>query len=142
MTTLPGRGYTFLMPSGPGEDQKHLYILLTDKCPNNLHLAVSIQSVYPGEYYDPACVFAGGEHPFVTHLSWVAYHRAALLSHSKIAAMVENFEYRLKSPASEQMLRRIEAGLFVSKRASKKIRLYYQENKAAPDSADDPPDTA
>src|SRR5580698_1532336 len=104
MTPPPRRGMTFLVPSGPGEDQKHLYVVLTDACSNGNHLAVPIQSVYPGEYHDSTCLLKEGDHPFVTHLSWVAYHRAEFLSHDLLIRQFEDFAYILKAPISEDVL--------------------------------------
>jgi hypothetical protein len=128
MTITPGRGLTFLVPSGPGEDQKHLHILLTDICPAGYLLAVPIQTVYAGEYYDSTCLLREGDHPFITHLSWVAYHKSVLLSSSRLIEQFTNFSYIIKDAATAELLGRVGSGLMVSKRATKKIRTYFSTN--------------
>lgn len=131
MTYLPCRGRTFLVASGPGPDQKHLFVLLTEKCPSDCHLAVCIQSVCPGEYYDETCLLREGDHSFISHLSWVAYHRAVILSHPHIIEAVSSFSYLIKEDATDDVLIRIGSGLLLSKRATRKIKTYYAANIVA-----------
>lgn len=133
MTITPCRGMTFLVPSGPGEDQRHLHILLTDKCVAGRHLAIPVRTVYPGEYYDPTCLLREGDHQFITHITWVSYHQAFFPSSLSLLQQFENFTYIIKASASEELLNRVSAGIFSSKRASKKIRAYFLVNAATDD---------
>src|SRR5262245_33850095 len=71
MTYRPYRGGTLLVPSGP--TGMHLFVILTNRCTNKFHLLVSITSIKEGKRYDPACTFAGGEHPFITKPAYVFY---------------------------------------------------------------------
>ena len=71
MTYVPYKGGTLLVPSGPSG--MHLFTILTNRCDDGFHLLVSITSIREGIAYDPACVFAGDEHPFTKHPSHVFY---------------------------------------------------------------------
>jgi hypothetical protein len=130
MTITPERGSAFLVNSGPGEDQKHLYIVLTQKCEFCLHLAVPIQTVYPGEYYDQTCLLRPGDHPFITHLSCIAYHRSVIMRHCAIITEFKDFSYLIKEPVSGELLEKICNGVSESKRTSKRIRTYFSMNSA------------
>ena len=128
MTYQPIKSSCLLVPSGPATDGKHLHVIVTNRCSNNCHLVTSIQTVYPGEYSDPACVLQAGAHPFVTHLSWVAYHRCGIWDHNKIIDQVDNFAYLIKPLASSVMVESIIEGFAVSRRATPIIKRYLAAN--------------
>lgn len=65
---------TLLVPSGP--TGMHLFVIITNPCPNGFHLLLPISSVKAGIAHDEACVFDGGEHPFVDRKSFVLYRAA------------------------------------------------------------------
>jgi uncharacterized phage-associated protein len=133
MTIIPERGMAILVPSGPGEDQKHLHVILSPVCVSGCHLVVPIQTVYPGEYYDQTCLLHEGDHPFITHLSWVAYRHSHALLHSGMIKEFANFTYIVKDPVGKDLLDRICGGLFISPRASKKIQKYFLSTSTQPD---------
>lgn len=56
----------------------HLHVVVTNECSESSFLFVPITTIYPGKYFDTACVFAGGEHDFIVHPSYVDYSRAQL----------------------------------------------------------------
>lgn len=130
MIPAPCKGRCFLVPSGPKEDGKHLYVIITNKCEHDCYLLVSISSVEPGEYYDPACLLRGGEHPFISHLSFVAYSKAMIMPHDDIVRDINAFTFLIKTDASEEFLAKICEGTAVSKRFSPKVRRYFQANQS------------
>ena len=125
MSYIPSKGKCFLIPSGPQEDGKHLFVIITNKCPADCHLLLSISSVEPGEYYDPACLLRPGDHPFVKHLSFVMYSKAVIISHDDITKQVHDFAFLIKDDASDELVEKIRAGIPVSKRSTKKIKAYF-----------------
>jgi hypothetical protein len=125
MSYLPSKGKCFLIPSGPQEDSKHLFVIITNKCPADCHLLISISSVEPGEYHDPACFLRAGDHPFVKHLSFAVYSKAVIISHDEIIKRVGEFAFLIKEDASDEFVEKIRAGIAVSKRSTKKIKAYF-----------------
>jgi hypothetical protein len=130
MSYVPAKGKCFLIPSGPREDGKHLFVIITNKCPADCHLLLSISSVEPGEYYDPACLLHPGDHPFVKHLSSVMYSKAVVLSHDDIIKQVRDFAFLIKEDASDAFVEKIRAGIAVSKRSTKKIKAYFSTTES------------
>ena len=130
MTYEPIKGHSFLIPSGPAEDGKHLYVLLTDRCAQGTHLAISITSLDTSKYYDPTCILKQGEHPFIKHSIWVAYHKSEIFTSESIVAEVARFTYMMKEPASSELVEKMAAGISKSKRATPKIRAYYATNQS------------
>lgn len=130
MTYFPVKPKCLLVPSGPQVDGKHLYVILTNKCPKNCHLAVSIQTVYPGEYSDPACYLQGGEHRFITHRSFVAYSRLRIWEHDAIIARVTDFTYIQHDDASPDLLQKIYDGIALSKRAAPRYKAYFATTRS------------
>lgn len=88
---LPLRRATLLIPSGPATDlaRKHLFILLTDPCPESdggdkCVLMVSLSSVRPPMPYDSTCILRAGDHPFVKNDSYVVYQRSRIEAANKL----------------------------------------------------------
>lgn len=125
---VPGKSKCLLVPSGPATDGKHLYIIMTRECDEGCHLVIPVESVYPGEYYDPACLFKGGEHTFIKHLTFVSYSRARIWSIKDICRHVANFTYLLHDDATPELIAAIYEGANHSKRASKLIKSYLTAN--------------
>jgi hypothetical protein len=125
MSYLPAKGKCFLIPSGPLEDGKHLFVIVTNKCPADCHLLISRSSVEPGEYYDPACLLQAGDHPFIKHLSFVVYSKALIISHDDIIARVRDFTFLIKEDVSDTVAVKIRDGIAQSKRSTKKIKAYF-----------------
>jgi hypothetical protein len=66
-----------LVPSGTLSDpsRHHLFVLVTNACNANFHLAISISSIKSGISHDPTCIIEKDEHPFVDLRSYVVYAR-------------------------------------------------------------------
>ena len=127
MSYVPTKGKCFLIPSGPHEDGKHLFVIISNKCPADCHLLMSITSVEPGEYYDPACLLRAGDHPFIKHLSFVMYSKAVIIPHDDIVKQVRDFGFLIKEDATNEFVEKIRAGIAASKRVAKKIKAYFSE---------------
>ena len=62
MSYVPFKKGTVLIPSG---GVKHLFGIITDKCPDGEHLLVNLTSIRLGIKHDDACEVSIGEHSFV-----------------------------------------------------------------------------
>jgi hypothetical protein len=130
MSYTPSRGKCFLMPSGPDVDGKHLFVIITNKCPAGLHLLISVSSVEPGEYYDPACLLHPGDHPFLRRLSFAVYSKAVMISHDDIIKLVGDFTFLMKEDASDEFIEKIRNGIAISKRSTPKVKAYFESTNA------------
>ena len=88
---LPLRRATLLVPSGPEGDQarKHLFVLLTDPCPEvddgeKSVLLVSLSTVRDRIPHDSTCILHPDDHPFVRNISYVVYQRARIEAANKL----------------------------------------------------------
>src|SRR5258707_816716 len=127
MAFVPKRGACVLVPSGPKTGQKHLYVLITDACPDGRYLAVGIATTRQGVFHDPACEIADGEHSFVKVDSYVFYRGAIQLRESSIAHLVEKGYYTPRDDVSDALLLRICDGLKASKMIGKWAKDYYDD---------------
>lgn len=125
MSYIPTKGKSFLIPSGPQEDGKHLFVIVTNRCPADCYLLLSISSVEAGEYHDSACRLRPGDHSFIQHLSYVMYSKAVILPHDEIVKRVGDFTFLIKDDGNDEFVEKIRNGIEVSKRTSKKIRTYF-----------------
>ena len=125
----PCAGATLLMPSGNAGD--HLYIVLNDPRPFEGYgqhpcvLLVNLSSVREGMPYDAACVLAPGEHPFVTHESFVFNRYARIEQVSHVLQLMRQGVYKPQQPMLAEVFQRVKAGLFESphtKREFKRMR--------------------
>ena len=112
----PGKGKTLLIPSGSRRDpgKNHLFITLTNKCPDGQHLLISICSVVPGRFHDPACEIAIGEHEFITDQSYVEYRFPLIRHGTLICKCVDGWVYRKKADLEAAIFDRVCRGVEVS----------------------------
>jgi len=127
MTYAPYKGGTLLVPSGPSG--MHLFVILTNQCQNGLHLMVSITSIKAGKTYDEACVFAGGEHPFITQPSYVFYRLAEQRRGAHLANGVDKGLFIPREDMPLGALQAICAGIDVSEFIGQWAVEYYHANK-------------
>lgn len=103
-----------MVPSGPA-DFLHLHIVATKaKAPPDFRLLIPITSIKPGQFFDPTCLIAPGEHSFIIKESYVLYREIQQRSAAKILACLDNGEFIVKEPVSQALLHRILDGAFVS----------------------------
>ena len=123
----PVVGGTLLIPSGPAGD--HLFVLIYG--PNSFEgrgrsldfVSVSFTSLVNGVPHDPACVVQVGEHPFVTHDSYVSYRHSRIDSEQELARNVSSGLFIPKVDVSQSLLRRIRVGLHNSRLVPRYIKV-------------------
>jgi len=98
MSSAPYLRGTLLVPSGPTGN--HLFVVMTNACPDRMHLLVSITSIRPKRKYDDACVFSGGEHPFIKGPSFVLYRMPLQMrvDHIQICILRRTYHVREDMP--------------------------------------------
>jgi hypothetical protein len=127
MSYVPYKGGTLLVPSGPSG--LHLFTVLTNKCEHGFHLWVSITSIKQGKVYDPACVYVGGEHAFITHGSYALYRLAEQKRAGAISNGVEKGYFIPKDDMQPEHLEKICAGIQTSEFVSPWVIEYFTKNK-------------
>jgi hypothetical protein len=115
------------MPSGPLADpeRKHLWVVLTDPCPQQSNLLVSICSLRPDRFHDPACVIEAGEHPRISHKSWVEYRRSHIARAGALVNGEKAWLYKQDAPVCDELFERITTGLLRSDHVPERVKRYY-----------------
>jgi len=115
---------TMLVPSGPRHDnkQKHLHIICNDTCDLGFNLLVSVSSFYDG--CDSTCELDSGDHPSVTHLSYVFYAKAKIYKAADLENGFVNEILIPKPDMEDEVFERVEAGICTSLDTPRKIKKY------------------
>lgn len=122
----PHRGACILIPFN---EVPHLFVSLNDPCPEDDHcLFVMLTSVKDRRAFDEACVFEGGEHPFIKQRTYVLYRLAETQPARRIINMVQKRYYVPKEDESDQMLTQIISGLEKSDETRMRIIRYAEKN--------------
>lgn len=96
-------GDTFLVDLGLGQ---HLHVVLSHPLDNDYFIVVMI-STYNECHKNNTCILRPTDgHPFIKHLSYVAYHTATLLRESDLAKL----RWKEQPPFSNSVLSRILKG--------------------------------
>jgi hypothetical protein len=106
-------GDTF-RPADPRADI-HLWVVISDPSidPNQV-LIVSLTTYKP--YKDGACILKTGDHPFIRHDTCIAYDLARVVSLSQLETLLKSGMLIPDDPVSHQVLERIRAAIWDSKR--------------------------
>lgn len=128
MTFQPQKKATLLMPSGPPDDpeRKHLWIILTDPCPDDANLLVNVSTLRDGRFHDPACIMEPGEHKRVTVRSWIEYRRARAMHSAALVKGEAAWHYRRAEPVTDALFDRICKGLMVSDFTPNRMKKYFR----------------
>jgi len=126
LSYTPARKGTLLFPSGPSD---HLHVIVTNSCENKQHLLLSVTSIKTDMHYDPTCVLAPGDHPFIKHPSFVFYSKADQKASAHITRMVELCYFVPKDDVSEELINKIRDGIQVSEFSPPWAISYYLRNK-------------
>jgi hypothetical protein len=121
------KGAAFLAPSGPGE-LLHLFVVLTNACPDGLHLIATIGRVKPNIKHDATCEIAAGEHGFIDKPSFVRYGMLTQMAGVHIRKMIDKKYYVEKEPVAEELCERICAGVATSDFTANGMRRYFEKN--------------
>lgn len=126
---LPRRRSTILIPSGPGENQKHLFVLLTDPIgPSEEILLVSLSSVKPSRPNDRTCLLYPGDHPFIQRDTFANYALARIETAGKLTAGVESQTMYPREMMDPGIFARICKGLIDSRFTVPKLKRFYQQS--------------
>lgn len=108
-------GDTFLL-SGTGgmanPEGCHLMVCLMVDQPKDVAVIVPIVTLH--ERSDRSCVLKIGGHDFIKHDSCASYDFAQAVSWSEINREVERKKLRLRSPVSDEVLKRLQVGFVLS----------------------------
>ena len=121
------RAASVLVPSGPGE-KRHLFALLLEPVVVDGYgsapqvLMASICTVRPGLFVDQSCLLSAGDHPFITHDSYVDYSFARMESQAHVEQCVAAGTFTAKEDCSPELIRRIIQGALVSKRIPREFK--------------------
>lgn len=133
---VPLKRATLLIPSGSSVDvnRKHLFILLTDPCPDETGksavLLVSHSTVRPNVPHDPSCILYPGDHDFVKRHSDVVYKKARLEEADKLLRGVKSGELLAHAPMDGAVFARVCKGLEESKLTPAKFLMFYRNASA------------
>jgi len=121
------KGASLLVPSGP-DSKKHLFVIAMD--PSKLEgygnhpmvLMVGASSRKEGVAHDGACELKAGDHPFITHDSFIDYRFARIESASDVERKVQAGTFIVKQACSPELLARIVRGALSSRRINREFR--------------------
>lgn len=119
-------GDCFLIPSG---GKHHLFTIVLgpkplDGCgPSDQVIVVSVTTLRPDARHDPTCILQAGEHPFITHESYVYYRQPEVYTVDEVDKRVATMGWQGKEPCSPELYAKISDGL----RRSKMVPNYIKE---------------
>ena len=73
-------------------------------------LAVNVSSIREKGTYDGTCVLRAGDHPFITHDSYIRYKGAVVMRVEKLISAVNSGEITVMGNVSDEVFGRILAG--------------------------------
>jgi hypothetical protein len=126
------KGNTLLIPCGSDPGQKHLFALLISPVVvdgyghSPMVLLANVTSVKNGVAGDDACLLSEGEHPFITHDSFVDYRLARFEKADFIATKVKNGGFTEKEPCSPVLIRKIIQGALASRKIPREYKKILQ----------------
>jgi hypothetical protein len=103
-------GSTFLLPTPPRYDTKHLWVVLAIIADKTLAVNVTSKTLD----CDMSCMLRKGDHNFILHDSIINYADAMLMKSSELEAVIKANGVTLKDPVSYRLLSKIKAGAKVS----------------------------
>ncbi len=116
---LPKATLLVATPKSGNQNLKHLFIILTNPV-NNEIITVNL-STCKTKFYDKSCILNKGDHPFIKHKSYIAYHHSKILTITKLKSMT----IKQLQPVSDNVFQRIISGLLQSKQTPNKIKQFY-----------------
>lgn len=133
MPFQPLKKATLLIPSGPPRDpdRNHLWVVLTDPCPAEANLIISISSVKAGHFYDPACVIDAGAHRRITVQSWAVYKLCRAVHSVSLIKGEAAWLYRADDPVSDKLFEQLCKGVHETEHIAPRLRRYF-EGKGSP----------
>ena len=126
MPRFPYKSGTVLIPSGTTDNpnNRHLFILCTDECSLGRFLLVPVSS-WTGTLCDPSCRLAVGDHPFITHPSYILYRYARIEARTALERGVASGAFKVQDPVTGHLLLRIRKGVCASPQTPRKMKSYF-----------------
>ena len=124
---VPAEGATLLIPSGA---VKHLFVMLTSPSTDGLVVIANLTSIRVGLYHDPSCVVVSGDHPFVSHPSYIAYSRARIVTSRSLSHGVASGDFVPRQRVDDVLFERICKGALASDDLPQKIATFLQAHFA------------
>ena len=116
-------GRSFTVP-GPGPNQSHLWIVLTDPDPSDGKVVV-VMVVSEKPHTDKTVAMNSGDHPFFHHATNIDYGTAKHFPRAKLETEI-NAKGKLRQDVSPALLEKARAGIFGSSRCPNYIREYFK----------------
>ncbi len=126
----PTKKGTVLIPSG---SKDHLHFICSDpvfypRTGKESVLVVNISSIKPDIEHDTSCVLDVGDHPFITHPSYVYYLKADIFSTENIARNVADGYFDTHEDCGDKTFTRILAGFEISDDVRPKPFRFYEKH--------------
>lgn len=109
------------MPFNP---KLHLFAILNDPCPQGMCLLAMVTTIKDKRPYDATCILTAGDHPFITHPSYVLYRLASEVRADHIRNMLEKQYYRPKEDFASAVLQRVADGVYASDETRPSVARY------------------
>lgn len=116
-------GRSFTVP-GPGPNQAHLWIVLTDPDPSD-DKVVAVMVVSEKPHTDKTVTLIIGDHPFFQRASNIDYGTAKHFPRVKLENQI-NARGKLRQNVSPALLEKARAGIFGSSRCPNYIKEYFK----------------
>ena len=121
-------GDTFLTPKKPRATE-HLWIVVTQPVPGE-SLAVCVSITSRRSNSETTVILSAGDHPFIRHESVVHYSDADIIDlyavQSALNAQMSGILCRQHQRCNDNLLRRIQDGMLISKMVPNKVKEFCQ----------------
>lgn len=87
-----------------------------------------VTSIYIGRKYDPSCMLSAGDHPFITHPSYLLYRMAETIRSAQIVTRIGQKYYIPKDDFEESVFQKIVDGLYSSPETKGRVLRYAKAN--------------
>jgi hypothetical protein len=116
-------GDTFLAPITSNATE-HLWIVITD--PDAQGNAVGVNITSQQSHSETTTILMQGDHPFVKHASVINYVDARIINVNAVQAAIDtkpkNFVCTSHTSCTPELLKKVQAGMLITKRAKKGIK--------------------
>lgn len=121
---------TILIPTGP---VKHLHFVCSDpvfypQYTKECVLVVNITSIKEGLEHDASCLLDVGDHPFITHPSYVYYRKADIYGADNLTRNIADGSFDVHDVCGEATFKRILEGFTISEDVTPKVLSFYQKH--------------
>lgn len=122
------RGDCFLIPSG---GKNHLFTIVLGPAtfegygPNEQVVLVSVTTVKPEFPHDTACILSAGDHPFITHDSYVLYRKPEVYTVQEVDKMIQTMGWQPRDACSPEMFEKVVEGMRTSKMLPRYIKALF-----------------